>query len=143
MNDLPLLSNSETTHPVVAVAARRRRGAPPGNTNALKHGFYSRAFREIDCHDLEQVTFQGLQDEITMLRVFIRRVTEISQSITTFPEAVSLLRVLSLASISLTRLLTTESVLLARSGHDQPGTSVGEAIKNLIGDLPLFQKPDP
>ncbi len=139
MNDFPLISVSETTLPAVA---KRRRGAPPGNTNALKHGFYSRSFREIDCHDLDQVNFQGLQDEITMLRVFIRRVTEISQSITTFPEAVSLLRVLSLASISLTRLLTTEKVLLARSGHDAPERSVGEVIENLIGNLSLSQEPD-
>jgi uncharacterized protein YjcR len=137
--DLPLLSISET----IPTAVKRHRGAPFGNTNALKHGFYSRSFRDIDCHDLEQVHFQGLEDEITMLRVFIRRVTEISRSITTFTEGVSLLRVLSLASISLTRLLTTQKVICARSGRVEPETNVVEAIQNLIGDLPLFQNPDP
>ncbi len=78
-----------------------------------------------------------------MLRVFIRRVTEISQSITTFPEAVSLLRVLSLASISLTRLLATQNLIRASSGQVEPAASVGAAIEDLIADLPLFQKPDP
>ncbi len=140
MDDLPLFSVSETTLPSVA---KRRRGAPTGNTNALKHGFYSRAFREIDCTDLDRVHFSGLQDEITMLRVFIRRVTEMSECITTFPEALGLLRGLSLASISLTRLITTENVVRARSEHDDPESSVGQVIENLISDLPLFQKPDP
>jgi hypothetical protein len=139
MNDLPLLTVSETIPPATA---KRHRGAPAGNTNALKHGFYSRSFREIDCQDLDQVHFQGLQDEITMLRVFIRRVTEISKSITTFTDAVSLLRVLSLASTSLTRLLTTEKVILATSGHHESEASLGEALQNLIGDLPLFKNPD-
>jgi hypothetical protein len=45
----------------------RRRGAQPGNTNALKHGFYSRQLQE---------TSQGntLDEEISMLRTVIRRV---------------------------------------------------------------------
>ncbi len=140
MTDLPLLSLPETTLPSTE---KRRRGAPIGNTNALKHGFYSRSFREIDCQDLEKIHFSGLQDEITMLRVFIRRVTEISQSITTFPEAVSLLRVLSLASISLTRLLATQNLIRASSGQVEPAAGVGQAIEDLIAGLPLFQKPDP
>ncbi len=54
MDDLPLFSVSESTLPPVT---KHRRVAPIGNTNALKHGFYSRAFREIDCTDLDRVHF--------------------------------------------------------------------------------------
>ncbi len=140
MTDLPLLSLPET---IVPSTAKRRRGAPIGNTNALKHGFYSRSFREIDCQDLEKIHFSGLQDEITMLRVYIRRVTEMSDLITTFSDAVGLLRVLSLASISLTRLLATQNLIRASSGQVEPAAGVGQAIEDLIADLPLFQKPDP
>ncbi len=141
MNDLPLLSvSAETT---VSSTEKRRRGAPMGNTNALKHGFYSRSFREIDCRDLDKIHFSGLQDEITMLRVYIRRVTEMSDLITTFSDAVGLLRVLSLASISLIRLLATQNMIRSKSGQDEPQPNVAEALEDLIADLPLFQKPDP
>ncbi len=144
MTDLPLLSLPETAIPS---PARRRRGAPIGNTNALKHGFYSRSFRDIDLHDLEKVHFSGLQDEITMLRVYIRRVTEMSDLILTFSDAVALLRVLSLASISLTRLLATQSLIRDKSGPDEPETSVAAeglaaGVESLIADLPLFQPPE-
>ena len=31
----------------------RKRGAQPGNTNALKHGFYARAYRSGELNDLD------------------------------------------------------------------------------------------
>ncbi len=40
-----------------------KRGAQPGNLNALKNGFYSRQFRELENADLSQVS-EGLKDEI-------------------------------------------------------------------------------
>jgi hypothetical protein len=35
---------------------KKKRGAPPGNQNALKHGFYSRRFRNLEMGDLDVVT---------------------------------------------------------------------------------------
>src|SRR5512146_2641399 len=90
----------------------RRRGAPLGNTNALKHGFYSRRFKRTDIKDLDACEFSGLKDEITMLRVYIRRVIEMSNGMQDFYEAMTLLRVLCLASDSLTRLLKTQNLLI-------------------------------
>lgn len=55
---------------------RRGPGAGPGNVNALKHGFYSRLFRKQELADLEEIGPAGLQNEIAMLRVMIRRVFE-------------------------------------------------------------------
>ena len=57
-----------------AGAANRKRGARPGNTNALKHGFYAARFtrRKISWLDGQPV-HQDLQDEINRLRVLIRR----------------------------------------------------------------------
>lgn len=81
---------------------KRRLGAPPGNSNALKHGFYARHSRPSSA---------GLQDEINLLRVYIRRVVELSHDAASLPEAVSLLRVLSLAATSLTRLIRTQSYI--------------------------------
>ena len=52
---------------------KTKRGGQPGSTKAVRHGFYSRKFQDLEVEDLSQVK-GGLQDEIAMLRVFIRRV---------------------------------------------------------------------
>lgn len=53
----------------------RKRGAQPGNQNALKHGFYSSRFKKIELDDLDVVN-AGVQDEIALLRISIRRLFE-------------------------------------------------------------------
>jgi len=55
------------------MTVKRKRGGQPGNTNALKHGIYSRFYRAIDLVDLEPLLAIGLEEEIAMLRVLIRR----------------------------------------------------------------------
>ncbi len=55
---------------------KRTRGAQPGNTNALKHGFYSKRFSDLELTDLESALGEGLGDEIALLRVLIRRFVE-------------------------------------------------------------------
>lgn len=54
----------------------RKRGGQPGNTNALKHGFYSKFFSDFELQDLDGALASGLDDEISLLRVFIRRITD-------------------------------------------------------------------
>jgi hypothetical protein len=55
----------------------RHRGAQPNNTNALKHGFYSRRFRQIDRDDLDALPQDDrLDSEINAMRVLIRRALE-------------------------------------------------------------------
>lgn len=53
-------------------AAPRKRGAQPGNRNALKHGFYARHFRLSELNSLEHVQ-NGLRDEIDLLRLAMQR----------------------------------------------------------------------
>ena len=55
---------------------KRTRGAQPGNTNAIKHGFYSQQFSQIELTDLETALGDGLGDEIALMRVLIRRFVE-------------------------------------------------------------------
>jgi hypothetical protein len=52
----------------------RRSGGQPGNWNALKHGYYSKRYSPLELKDLDTVITDGLQDEIALLRVIIRRV---------------------------------------------------------------------
>ncbi len=52
-----------------------KRGAPKGNQNARKHGFYSRVLDEAEQRDFELATeVEGLDDEIALLRVKIKSI---------------------------------------------------------------------
>lgn len=54
-----------------------RRGAPKGNRNALKHGFYSKALDRADRGLIVEVSgCQGLDQEIDILRIKIHRLLE-------------------------------------------------------------------
>jgi hypothetical protein len=52
---------------------RRKRGGQPGNTSAVKHGFYTKNFSPAERRELESVGGIVLGDEIALLRVLIRR----------------------------------------------------------------------
>jgi len=55
---------------------KRKSGGQPGNTNALKHGLYSRRFHTAELAALQSMPAVGLQDEIDLIRVVMRRVFE-------------------------------------------------------------------
>ena len=112
-----------------APAPKRRRGGQSDNTIVLKHGFYSSHFRRSDLKDLDNCEFFGIKDEITMLRVNIRRCIEFSDQVTTLTEAMELLRTLSLASIALARLIKTQYLLAPRTDP------ISELINQLLEDV--------
>jgi uncharacterized protein YjcR len=51
----------------------RKPGGQPGNQNALKHGFYSRYFSPLEVEELQVSSIDGLNHEVVLLRVMIRR----------------------------------------------------------------------
>jgi uncharacterized protein YjcR len=56
---------------------KRKRGAPKGNQNARKHGFYSKVLDEAEKLDFEMAAdVNGIDDEIALLRVKIKSVLE-------------------------------------------------------------------
>lgn len=62
--------------------ARRREGKMPRKrpAGALRHGFYSRRFREEETKDLDQSQpGEDLQDEFKLLKVLMRRVFEAAE----------------------------------------------------------------
>jgi len=115
---------------------KRPRGAPPGNLNALKHGFYSRVFRKMELGDLQSVPLKDLQDEISMLRVLIRRVVEFSQQASTLDEYLRLLSTLSQATANLGRLVRTQH-LLAASPTSELDAAFEIALKELYQEWGL------
>jgi len=61
----------------MSAKAERKRGAPKGNQNARKHGFYSKVLDEAEQLDFEQAAgVEGIDDEIALLRVKIKSILE-------------------------------------------------------------------
>ena len=110
---------------------KRSRGAQPGNTNALKHGFYSRQFNKLESSDLEFALLDGLDDEIAMLRVIMRRVFELTNNEEASIENWSAgLSTLGAASTRLAHLLRTQH-LIGRQADDTT-SALSQALSNIM-----------
>jgi hypothetical protein len=112
----------------------RRRGAPLGNRNAAKYGFYINPSQKKDLKDHEAHEFTGLNDEIVMLRVHIRRLVRAAAEIDDFYVQLDLLRSLCLATDALTRLIRTQ-LLLSASQQDETSIAIGQALDEVIREL--------
>ncbi len=118
------------------VNTKRKRGGQPGNTNALKHGFYSHRFNNLELADLGTALSDGLTDEIALLRVIIRRVFEYAdtdaQSLDTWSQA---LNTLGAASTRLAGLLRTQQLIAGDNGDVI--SVLSQAIGEVAHDLGL------
>ena len=92
---------------------KRKRGGQPGNTNAFKHGFYTKNFSLAERRGLQAANGVVLGDEIALLRVLIRRFAEQIQSSQGVPpsESAQHLAVVSEAMLRLASLLRTDHML--------------------------------
>ncbi len=110
-----------------------KRGGQPGNLNALKNGFYSRCFRELENADL-QATGHSLKDEIRMLRVLIRRMFDLaSHEDGELEQMADCLNTLGMASSRLAALLRTEQKLNVE--HNDLTDSLNQALAETIQAL--------
>ena len=106
--------------------SKRNRGAQPGNTNAIRHGFYSKLFRETESEDLEALKLQDLTSEIYLMRVLIRRAFTVCSPENT-PDV---LQLVGIASVRLAHLLRTQELL---GGSESDG--IAEAISQAISEV--------
>jgi len=92
---------------------KRKRGGQPGNSNAWKHGFYSKNFSPAERKGLQAAQGVVLGDEIALLRVLIRRFAEQLQATQdlALPESAQHLAVVSDAMLRLASLLRTDHML--------------------------------
>ena len=112
----------------------RRPGAPPGNQNARKHGFYSRIYTEEDLADIASVAAAAdLSDEIALLRVFIRRVA--LEGVETM-EAPELLSAISRACGRLTQMLKARRQISGEAADDFQ-QALAEVLDGLAEELDL------
>jgi len=108
----------------MSTEAKRKRGAPKGNQNARKHGFYSKVLDEAERLDFELATgVEGIDDEIALLRVKIKSVLAHD------PENINLIMQ---ATNTLARLVKTRYNI---SKEDKKGLK--EAIANVLRDVAL------
>ena len=107
----------------------RKRGGQPGNTNALKHGFYTKNFSLAERQGLESIDEIVLADEIALLRVLIRRFSSqilASQGVS-LNESAQHLAVISEAMLRLASLLRTNHML----GGSETGNLTQELFLSL------------
>jgi hypothetical protein len=77
---------------------RRQRGAPRGNHNAFKHGFYSRSFVLPERNGIEPGLHAEFADEEALLRDLVRRaVDSMKDREISFEESLVILRAVSYA----------------------------------------------
>ena len=123
----------------------RHPGAPPGNHNALKHGFYTRRLKKRDLTGVEATDVSSLVEEIALIRLFTRRLVESCIPDADFYELADILRILCLASTTITRLTKTQYLLsTSNTGFDD---ELAEAIRQVNEEfnqkLPSFSQADP
>ena len=133
------LISERTTNLKPKSSSSRPRGAPRGNKNALQHGVYSRELDPADLDGFQDLNPLSLDNEIIILRVIIRRLVASSRGLTDFDRLSSLLRTLTFASLSLTRLMRTRFLIQGKSSL--LADEVDDAIQELFGHRASFQDP--
>ena len=123
---------------------RRKRGGQPGNTNALKHGFYTTNFSPAERKGLEGVKGVVLEEEIALLRVLIRRFAEKVLASEDAPthESGHHLAVISEAMLRLASLLRTHH-MLGGSEADALGEALSLALDAVYAEMALEGRGDP
>jgi hypothetical protein len=110
---------------------KRPRGGQPRNLNAAKHLFYSRHFKSGELVDLDAMLAQGLESEISLMRVLVRRVMEAAGEVDSVDHLLYLLSALGMASTRLGGLLKTQKLL----GSDQQSeveAAINEALSEAV-----------
>jgi hypothetical protein len=118
----------------------RRRGGQLGNTNALKHGFYTRRIHRRDLSGVEDTSIKGLAEEIALIRIFTRKLIESSADTADLYEIAGILRAVCLASSTITRIIKAQAFLV----NDPSGfyQEVDEALRQVRLEMGLDIPPE-
>jgi hypothetical protein len=111
----------------------QKRGAPHGNLNALKHGFYSRQFREQEKAELNHAS-RSVRDEINLLRVINQRIAKLtSEESYDIKQLGNLVDLIGKTSCRISTLLQAEQKLNA-ARSEQAGI-LNQALDETINSL--------
>lgn len=121
----------------------RRRGAPRGNFNNFKHGFYTTRIKRRDLVTDEVTDLKTLFNDIALLRVFTHKLVESFDPSASTSEIADILRILCLSSAAITRILRTHYLITGSETALDP--EIEAAINNiqarLISKEPLLVSP--
>jgi hypothetical protein len=96
----------------------KRRGGQRGNTNALKHGFYSSQFKAAESRVLDGMSLTELAAEIELMRIatrrFVQAQAELPEGGLDFEAHLAVLRAISLSVDSINRMVRAQ-LLIARN----------------------------
>jgi len=106
------------------ISKKRKKGAQPGNNNAVKHGFYSKALREAERLSLQEaVKVEGVDEEIALLRYTLAELVE------NYPDRIDL-QIETASAIS--RLVRTRYLL-----SKEQKKSLKEAIARVLTEVAI------
>jgi len=115
------------------------RGAQPGNQNALKHGFYSKGFQTVEMNDLEMLKEKGgVESEIDMLRVLMRRIMEKAEAVDDLDRLVKIASTLGAISTRISTLTKLQQSL--RGGDRNLAEAISQAIDEVAQELNLRER---
>ena len=117
-------------------ARKRRRGAQPGNTNAIKDGLYARKTRPAEIEILDGSPGNGLSVEIGYLRALIAKVAMDGLETDDPLERESKLRTVSMAIIAISRAIRTQH-LITPSSQDKLKDTIEQALDDVMDELGL------
>lgn len=98
--------------------AKRKKGAQPGNINALRHGFYARDLGKISPSQYSEVEMRNLLGEAAMLKDYMYFIYNCNLGSADSAVLAETLRALSLAGMSLSRLLQVHNHIRIVSSDD-------------------------
>ena len=116
--------------------AKKKRGGQKGNVNALKHGFFAKTYEEDELIDLEAIMAVGLDSEIAMLRVVMRRYLVFSKGVQDLDTLGRTVELMGMAATRLAGLLKVKRYLGGGEDEDLLST-INQAIEEITEELGL------
>jgi hypothetical protein len=116
------IENNDTPAPIPppTTPGQRRRGAPLGNKNAIKHGFYSSAYKTAEKNAVTSQPTFDLEQELALLRIFTRRLVVSVPSDASNQTILENTRVLALSLNTISRIMRAQWTIYSpfRQRHD-------------------------
>jgi hypothetical protein len=118
---------------------KRPAGAKTVHTNAVKHGFYSRRFREAEISELDASMSSGLVDEIAAIKVVMRRLFEAAsdQQEESPEELANLLTLMSQTGVKLASMMRTQK-LLGGDQDQEVANAVTTALRSVMKGWKIY-----
>jgi len=128
MSETPLIDPLKDPNAKL-INPKRRKGAPKGNKNALRHGFYAKNLGLSSPSKLDEFEMRNLMGEAAMLKDYMYTLYTCNLEVRDSAILAETLRALSLAGMALARLLQVHSdVHITRS---EPGSN----FKDFLNDM--------